>query len=961
MHRLRAIALLCVAAAALGAKCPRGSFEPSGQLSFASPQSEPIALSRDGSALYVANTAAGTLDVIDTKRRKVVARVPVGVEPVSVAVRPGGGQVWVANHVSDSLSVVDVDRKSKTYLHVIETVQSVDAESLVTRFDEPVGVAFASEDKAYVTLSSRNQIAVVDARSYQVSKLVPVASQEPRALAVRNGRLYVAALESGNQTELSTCPQFPGTPFPLDGDQCTFDLTTQINFAGNPNMVGVPVDLVRDPKVPDRDLYVYDTTDESLVDVVSGVGTLLYGLAVSSEGRVFVSLTEARNDANGRAGTQGQGLADLANRMFLNRIVALDCGGAECAAPEPIELEPAPPDQPAPGEQLATPFGLALSADDRTLVGTAAASSRVFTLDVASGAVLGRIDVGAIPRGVALASDPRTGAPRTAYVLSTLGASVSVLDVSDPRAIEELARIALADPTPARVRDGHIAFENANASTTGTFACASCHPDGNTDQLLWIIGAVCSFEGCDQEEPRSTMPVRGLRGTLPLHWDGTLGDPIGGTNGEVLTNPFGIAGSGVPQGIEVVPPTCTDDASCFRHVVDASLAGVMCDPAACPANAGGLAGGLSAAERDAMALFLQNVPYPPPRSRRPDDQLSAAAVAGFEDFFFNQGGINPPGPDGLGPETCADATGGCHALPFGTSSNSVFVGGFDAPTMRGITDRWLQFSAGVTHVFEQLIFSPFVSDVPWNPRVGPDELSNWALAFGTEANPGAFRGVYNVGPFDIFQMVEEASTGFSGALGRQLTLNARTLGTDELTRTLDALERADALGLVNLVLRGSNQHGPKQLVLSFEGGVYRDGKQELTRAELLALARERGLVATLTAALPEAASPDHPQPELWVDSVGGALAAGALDLPELPGDNPMLLFQRFVAEGSSLLVDGAPAAGAIECMNGAFEAGVCSGDQVRVTLAALPAPGTHLLQIATPHGLASNELPFSVR
>ena len=97
-----------------------------------------------------------------------VARIPVGVDPVSVAVRPDGKEVWVANHVSDSVSVIDSDPASPTHLHVVATVQEFDAKTKATRFDEPVGIAFAGNDKAYVALSSENQIAVVDVATRKV-------------------------------------------------------------------------------------------------------------------------------------------------------------------------------------------------------------------------------------------------------------------------------------------------------------------------------------------------------------------------------------------------------------------------------------------------------------------------------------------------------------------------------------------------------------------------------------------------------------------------------------------------------------------------------------------------------------------------------------------------------------------------------------------------------------------------
>ena len=156
---------------------------------------------------------------------------------------------------------------------------------------------------------------------------------------------------------------------------------------------------------------MFDTATDELVEVVDTLGTLLYGVAADSAGRVFIAQTEARNDANGKAGTEGHGMAELENRAFLNRITRVSCG-AGCGAPAFFELEPLPPADPARDEALATPFGIAVSGDDSTLVVTAAASSRVFTVDADTGAVLGRADVGAIPRGVALESTAEPGPRR---------------------------------------------------------------------------------------------------------------------------------------------------------------------------------------------------------------------------------------------------------------------------------------------------------------------------------------------------------------------------------------------------------------------------------------------------------------------------------------------------------------------------------------------------------------------
>ena len=167
---------------------PRPAHEPVGHLTFTSPQSNPIALSTDGSFVYAVNPTHNSVAVINTTTRIFEKQIMVGLEPVSVAVRPDGKEVWVANHVSDSVSVIDTDPASASFRQVVETIQDLSADG-ITRFDEPVGIAFASNAKAYVALSSRNQVAIVDAVNYAVTGSLNIRAQEPRAIAVRNGRL----------------------------------------------------------------------------------------------------------------------------------------------------------------------------------------------------------------------------------------------------------------------------------------------------------------------------------------------------------------------------------------------------------------------------------------------------------------------------------------------------------------------------------------------------------------------------------------------------------------------------------------------------------------------------------------------------------------------------------------------------------------------------------------------------
>ena len=83
-----------------------------GHPTFASPHASPIVVSNG--QVFVANTPADTVDVIDAETKKVRTRIHVGVDPVSIAVRPDGKEVWVSNHVSDSVSVIDSNSDSPT-------------------------------------------------------------------------------------------------------------------------------------------------------------------------------------------------------------------------------------------------------------------------------------------------------------------------------------------------------------------------------------------------------------------------------------------------------------------------------------------------------------------------------------------------------------------------------------------------------------------------------------------------------------------------------------------------------------------------------------------------------------------------------------------------------------------------------------------------------------------------------
>ncbi|MCY3883751.1 MAG: hypothetical protein OXG24_02425 [Gammaproteobacteria bacterium] len=884
-----------------------------GHMNFESPHSNPIDYNSHTNLVYVTNTPADTVDVINAETRTIVARINVGIDPVGITIRPDGKEVWVANHVSDSVSVIDSNQESPTYHQVLHTIQVFDLDDYHTLFDEPVGIVFAHNDTAYVALSSSNRIAKIDVATRGISDILNVTAQDPRALAVRDDRLYVIPFESNNQTQISGC-----YPENLDSDpNCTFDALAHVvnamDGADQSTSGGYVADIVRDDRIPDRDLYVFDTNAPPFrnepLQIVDTVGTLLYGIAVDSRHRVYVAQAEARNDANGKAGTEGHGLAEMENRAFLNQITKIDCSGTECTDPIFFELEPLPPDDPAEGMALATPFAIQISEDDATLVVTAAASNRVFTMDATSGAVLGRVEVGAIPRGLSLLSNS-DGSPSKAWVLNALQNSVSLVDLEDLANPSLVATIQLEDPSDPMLKLGRILFNDASVSSTETFACASCHPDGHTDQLLWVLETPLCSNGCDQIQPRLVQDIRGLRGSAPYHWDGTVGDPFGGVN---------TASHNV-----LLDPNCNieNEESCTLHLIDGSLATTMCDQEDCETNDEGKPGKLSGEERAALAKYLLSVPYPPSVERPFTNELSAQALQGIHEFHYEQ------------------QCGNCHRLPFWVNTN-IGGSGMDIPSWRGANDRW--------------------KNAPQNRFFFADLVENDTQGFpertGFTSDP------------DLFQMILEGSVGFSGSFARQVTLNSTTSAETTSSNLLEALETSDREEGVVLqgegILFDDAESEGNDIEFDYRDGAYvvvGEPSNSYSRSQLLDLAEQELLLATFTARLGDGVTYEHPQPGIWdvglpvVPLFGGGRPA---EFPELVENEPLRLRGSHIYPGSNILVNGRRVDGSVRCETG--ELPNCRDNIVLVQLDELPeANAMHMLQVQNTHGLFSNDLPFFV-
>lgn len=453
---------------------------------FESGPTRPLALSSNGARLYAVNTPDAHLEVYDatTVPPTHLASIPVGLEPVAVALR-NDGEAWVVNHLSDSVSVVDV---SATPPRVVRTLLVGDA---------PMDVVFGgtANGRAFVTTAHRGQN-TPDPRGDYVTEgvgradvwvfdaaapgdtliatpltVIRLFSDRPRALAVSpdGSTVYAAAFFSGNRTttlnEDMLCA--PGNttgctvPAGASPGGMPQPITNHAGVAAPATGLIVQYDTTlgqwRDElgrnfsslvrfSLPDEDVFEIDANaNPPIVDsAIAGVGTVLFAMAVNpSSGRLYVANTDANNRVrfegpgdyvrNGNRKPVGEP-ASVRGHLHEARITVVD--GSNVTPRHlngHIDYDANPQPAGVRERSLAAPMGMAVTANGATVylaafgsstlakIPTSALEAGTFLPDAASNIALS----GGGPTGVVL--DEASG---RAYVATRFDDGISVVSLT---------------------------------------------------------------------------------------------------------------------------------------------------------------------------------------------------------------------------------------------------------------------------------------------------------------------------------------------------------------------------------------------------------------------------------------------------------------------------------------------------------------------------------------------------
>ena len=524
---LATLALWCAGAA------PALLAQSATYVNFEAQQTRPICLSPDGTRLFAVNTPDGRLSVFDVSNPAnpvpvLIRELAVGVEPVSVNAI-SNDEAWVVNEVSDSVSVVSV-------------AAGVVTDTLPCK-DEPADVVFAN-GRAFVSCSQYNLLRVFDLATHAEVATIPLEGRSPHALAVSadGTKVYAAFKLSGNRTTLLPANLAPTQPPPTNP---ALPAPPQVGLIVSAD----DVRLSPAPNMPDNDVAEIATGALTVTRYFHGTGTVNFFIAVRPASQeLWIANTEARNLTQFEPAQKGHSVD--------NRVTRVNTFGAGTVTP--FDLNPGTdyllfPNNAALATALAQPTALAFTPDGAAFWLASFGTDRVAKIDADTGAVISRIETGPTtgtaadprnkrgPRGLALQA-----ANNRLYVLNRISNSISVVSTNSETVLGEIAT-GTYDPTPATIRVGRGFLYDARLSGNGTQSCASCHIDGDRDDLAWDLGnpggsmqtvstAFGSFAMHPMKGPMTTQTLRGFLivdlvpslfpplTMLPLHWRGDRAD-----------------------------------------------------------------------------------------------------------------------------------------------------------------------------------------------------------------------------------------------------------------------------------------------------------------------------------------------------------------------------------------------------------------------------------------------------
>ena len=474
-----------------------GTFPASAQpvTRFSGPtSSQPLALTADDAFLAAVNPDGNTVTFFDLRldRNRRLAEVPVQTEPNGVALAPDGSKAYVANTVSGTVSVMLLNIRNgiiqRPYKHIVVGT-------------EPYGLALTPNGKKlYVSNARSNSVSVIDTATDTVIKTIFNVGPEPRGIAITNDG------DSDDTDETVYVTQFLSLPIAgkVDGqDDAKAGHVTIISSATDTVTGGVTINPLANTG--------FNAAGDALARIPPGTNFIfptgaypnqLNNIAIKG-GFAFIPNVGASPNGPVRFDVNTQSLLSVVNLATNN-----DAG-------QTINMHLAVKNQTATPKLFNTlPWAMAFKHASNEGYVVIAASNVVIkvAVDPATGAPTVQNDsldptrvlqlpAGKNPRGIVINSTDTRG-----YVMNYVSRDVTVLNLAAP---EQVLATVLSSNQPApgsqaeKIQVGKELYNTSvgvfdpatpggsaiagRMSNNGWGACATCHPFGLSDNVVWIF------------------------------------------------------------------------------------------------------------------------------------------------------------------------------------------------------------------------------------------------------------------------------------------------------------------------------------------------------------------------------------------------------------------------------------------------------------------------------------------
>ncbi len=456
--------------------------------------SSPITLNADDTLMAVVNPDVNTVTFFDVGGDKNVSlgEIAVGKEPNGVVLSPDGKFAYVANTVDGTVSVLQVDVSKQPVASVIATLPVG---------IEPYGIASTPNgSKLYVTNSRSNSVSVIDTVSNTVAKTItnigPSVGAEPRGIAITNN----GNDDDTDETVYITHFYSFANQGKLDGeDDSKTGLLTRISTKTDAVAGQIVLTNMADTGFKAVGDAINRATEVKDPKFVTGAYPNQMQAVGIKNGFAYLPNVGASPNGPTRFNVNTQALV-LVIDTKTNQDTKLV-----------VNLHKAVADQPegVPKLFLANPWAIDFKDNENVGYVVSAASNVVVkvAVDPTTGALtvqtnpqtkaVQSVNVGRNPRGIAL-----NNTDTRAYVMNYISRDVTVIDVT--RFPEQVIATMRSSTLPAagtpeelvqagkelyNTSIGEFANSAGNMANAGWQACASCHPWGLSDNVVWIFGS----------------------------------------------------------------------------------------------------------------------------------------------------------------------------------------------------------------------------------------------------------------------------------------------------------------------------------------------------------------------------------------------------------------------------------------------------------------------------------------